>query len=65
MRVKYNYPQVYDGEWLEVANHNEHRVQCCDCGLVHSIKYRVIKGRIHFRTKLNMRATAAVRRKKK
>ena len=39
------------------------REQCCDCGLVHDIDYRVVDGHVEFKIrKVNRRATAAVRR---
>ena len=36
--------------------------QCCDCGLVHRLDFRIVGGRIEFRTRRDDRATAAARR---
>jgi hypothetical protein len=51
------------------GKHN-HRVLCCDCGLVHELQFRIFKDTkrrlsVKFRARRNMRATAAVRRHKK
>src|ERR1035441_5979573 len=35
---------------------------CCDCGLVHTLQFRLRRRHIEFRVRLNNRATAAVRR---
>ena len=40
------------------------REQCCDCGLIHRLDFRVVGGRIEFRTRRDNRAaTAAARRR--
>ena len=33
--------QKYDGEWVWPRMHN-HKMQCCDCGLVHEVDFVVI-----------------------
>jgi hypothetical protein len=38
------------------------REQCCDCGLIHRLDFRIVDGRIEFRTRRDDRATAAARR---
>lgn len=38
-----------------------YRMQCCDCGLVHAIDFRVKDGKIQFRVERHFRATAGVR----
>lgn len=40
------------------------KVMCCDCGLVHHIRYRVVKGDLLFTAWRDQRATAARRRRK-
>lgn len=37
---------------------------CCDCGLTHTIDFRIYKGQIQFRARRNNKSTANVRRKK-
>jgi hypothetical protein len=39
------------------------REQCCDCGLIHRLDFRIVDGRIEFRARRDDRATAAARRK--
>jgi hypothetical protein len=55
------YIQVEDGDWIQPVARG-HKEQCCDCGLVHSTDYRVIDGQVWYKTKRDLRATAAVRR---
>ena len=38
------------------------REQCCDCGLIHRLDFRIVDGGIEFRTRRDDRATAAARR---
>jgi hypothetical protein len=57
------YVQVYDGEWIQPSPMRGHKTQCCGCGLVHVVDYRVDEGRVQFRARVDRRATAAVRRK--
>lgn len=61
--VKRNYEQVEDGKWFKPRK-KAFQEQCCDCGLVHQIDYRVAGHSIEFRATRNDRATAAVRRGK-
>lgn len=56
------YRQIYDGDW-EPLNKTE-IVACCDCSLVHIIKYRVRKGRPEVQYRRDNRRTAALRRHK-
>jgi hypothetical protein len=42
MSKRREYPQWYDGEWVRVPMRG-FREQCCDCGLVHVINYRIKK----------------------
>lgn len=56
------YPQVYDGEWVSVKKRG-YKEQCCDCGKVHRVNYRVTAdGTIQVQSFQDHRATAAVRR---
>jgi hypothetical protein len=38
------------------------REQCCECGLIHRLDFRIVDGGIEFRTRRDDRATAAARR---
>ena len=57
------YEQLYEGEWIRPVSRG-FREQCCDCGLVHDIDFRIVDGKhVEFKIrKVNKRATAAVRR---
>ena len=57
--------RIYDkpkaGEWvLPVAD--GYQMECCDCGLVHTIDFRVIDGRAQMRMRRDRRATQMKRR---
>lgn len=55
------YPVLKDGEWMRPITRG-FKEQCCDCGLVHRVDYRVVDGAIEFRAYRDNRATAAARR---
>jgi hypothetical protein len=63
---KSRYIKRHDGEWFAVAQRG-HRVACCDCGLVHLFRFRLVErngGRgIEMQAWRHERATAARRRK--
>lgn len=39
---------VDDGEWVTIAWTKQHE-KCCDCGLEHTVDYRVEDGKLQFR----------------
>jgi hypothetical protein len=54
------------GEWM-FPRHDNYKMQCCDCGLVHRLDFRVVtdtSGRqsVKFRAFRNNRSTALTRR---
>lgn len=53
--------QIYDGGWYALGGFTHQT--CCDCGLVHKLEYKLEKGRIFERVKVDARATAAERKK--
>ncbi len=55
------YRVISYGEWTRPRMRN-FREQCCDCGLIHRLDFRIADGRIEFRTRRDDRATAAARR---
>lgn len=52
------------GEWVSPRRRG-YRLQCCDCGLVHALDFRVAGGQVQYRAFRDNRATASVRRYKK
>ena len=65
------YQKVAKDEWVQ-PKMTQYRAACCDCGLVHEIKFRVldaktgnpVKGvKVQFQVSRHNRATAAIRRK--
>jgi hypothetical protein len=61
MRRRVFYELIAYGAWTRPRRRN-FREQCCDCGLVHRLDFRIVRGRIEFRTRRDDRATAAARR---
>lgn len=57
--------QVFDGDWIEPTPQKGHKMVCCDCGLVHTINFRVVKGKVQFQPFRNEKATYNKRRNKK
>ncbi len=49
------------GEWIQPVRKG-YKMACCDCGLVHSMDFRVKEGRAQFRVFRNNRSTALMRR---
>lgn len=62
MAKRVNYEVIAYGEWTR-PRMKDFREQCCDCGLIHRLDFRIVDGRIEFRTRRDDRATAAVRRR--
>jgi hypothetical protein len=55
------YERPKPGEWvLPVAE--GYQMECCDCGLVHTIDFRVVDGRAQMRMRRDKRATLMKRR---
>lgn len=59
-RKPYKPVQVIEGVWYALMD--EQTSECCDCGLVHETEWKVEKGRLFYRTKVNRRLTTASRR---
>ena len=55
------YNKVNDGDIVR-PKMSGWKLMCCDCGLVHQMKFRVIKGQVEFVAMRDYRATAAARR---
>lgn len=58
------YRRMQDGEPRVETTRGTFKVACCDCGLVHRYRYRIVgKTLIAIRAWRDARATAAVRRR--
>lgn len=58
-----NYEYGIEGEWIQPVRRGFHLV-CCDCGLVHTLDFRIHRGKPQFRGWRDNRSTAAMRRAK-
>ena len=61
MTKRRGYYQVTDGEWIVVPKRG-YKEQCCDCGLVHRMNFKILDGRIHIQTFRDPRATNGARK---
>lgn len=59
------YEQVYDGEWIQPTPQTGHQMACCDCGLIHTINFRVVDSKVQFQAFRDVKATKNRRRNKK
>ena len=63
--AKSEYHWVTDGEWVRPTMRGHHD-QCCDCGLVHILDFRIVtvRGRqqVEYRARRHGRATGGARR---
>ena len=55
------YDKPEEDEWVQPVEEG-YKMQCCDCGLVHQIDFRIVDGRVQFRVRRDNRATGQVRR---
>lgn len=60
-----SYGEVKPGEWLRPPKGKAFKMECCDCGLVHYLHFRVRKGRAEFKAYRNNKATAMIRRSRR
>jgi hypothetical protein len=52
------FTQVKDGEWFQLASIIGHKMACCDCGLVHTMNFRIVDGNIQIQAIRDEQATA-------
>jgi hypothetical protein len=57
------YRQQFNGDWVRPVRRG-YKMRCCDCKLVHTVNFRVVKGQVQFQVFRSNRATAASRRTK-
>lgn len=53
-------PKIEAGQWVR-PNEDGYLFGCCDCGLVHLLKFRIVDGRIEFQAFRDEYATAELR----
>ena len=60
------YPTVYAGEVVELKwRKKDLRMACCDCSLVHRIRFKVDRGSLFIKMRRDNRATGQLRRHRK
>lgn len=58
-RVRYPKPEA--GEWVQPVK-RAYKMACCDCGLVHSMHFRVHNGRAQFKAYRDQKRTSRLRK---
>lgn len=56
-----SYEKPEPGQWVQ-PQRKGYKMSCCDCGLVHTVDFRVFKGRVQLRAWRNERSTGQIRR---
>jgi hypothetical protein len=56
------YYKVKNDKWYAPKKKN-HLLACCDCGLVHKVSYRIVKGQIQAKYKRDEKNTKKRRKK--
>lgn len=59
--AKTKYKAVKDGEWIRPKRRGW-KMACCDCGLVHTVNFRIKNGRIEMQAYRHGLATGGKRR---
>jgi hypothetical protein len=63
---KFDHFQVVEGKWYSIAWGAEPFLEeCCDCGLVHQVRYRLRRGRIEVSYRVDAKHTRAARKLRK
>lgn len=55
--------QIEEGTWYRMPTKTPEVAECCDCGLVHITEYKIVDGKIFWRTTVDRKATRAARRR--
>jgi len=55
------YAQIKDDEWFS-PKMKGHKMACCDCGLVHHMDFKIVKGQVFIRPKRARNLTAQFRK---
>jgi len=60
------YPQIEDGQVVKIPWRTEdYKMACCDCDLVHRLRFTVKQGTLELQAWRDNRATAQLRRKRR
>lgn len=62
-KVVTKYFKRQDGQWF-VVRRSGCKIRCCDCGLTHTVNFRIVGRRLFMQAFRNNRATGQARRKK-
>lgn len=60
------YPQIEAGQAVDIDwRHKDYKMACCDCGLVHRLRFVAVGNKLRIRAWRDKRATGALRRHRK
>lgn len=58
------YKQVIEGEWVQPIKKG-YKMACCNCGLVHTVNFRIVNRKVQLQAFRNNKSTGQHRRNKK
>lgn len=53
--------QMYEDTWYRMDNPGVE--ECCDCGLIHHVEFKLVRGTLFWRARVDRRATTAARKR--
>lgn len=64
-RTQNEFTQLYDNEWFQIKDIRDFKLECCDCGLVHDIEWRITRSKkLLMKVAQNKKATIKARKEK-
>lgn len=63
--MSYRYGAIRDGEPFKIGLRQALLLQCCHCGLVHDMKFKVLREDLEIKMTQNARETKKARKKRK
>lgn len=55
---------IADDEWIMVGDDNDYFLTCCDCGLSHIVRLRIVDGRIYVQHERDVELTDSMRKQR-
>lgn len=53
--------QMFEGQWYRAGFRSPEVTECCGCGLVHVTEYKMVDGKLFWRSNVDQEATDAAR----
>lgn len=59
-----DFVQLYDNKWFRIKSVKNFQFMCCDCSLVHTMKWKKVGKRLHMMVAVNKEETKKARKEK-